>query len=656
MFKQWQQLIGVLLFLVAVGVRAGGDDVGFQLGMGQHFSFGWGQPEVDSAMMKTGGVASVRESCEWCVVERAKGKLQLTQGYRDYTVAADRLGLAQFNILCYGNPLYDNGDYPGTPETVAGFLRYSEFMVGTMPPGKRVVELWNEWDGGTGMRQDLYGHGDAPRYLKLMKAVAPQLKKLDPGITIVSGGFCSVGFLETLVADGLMDYCDAIALHTYNYHEIMTPDAPEKWHARMLRVEERLKEVSHRKTVDLYISEMGWPTSIGMNSGSSYESSADKLARLYLLARTLPFIKGVWWYVFQDCGWNYRDPEHNFGIVRPDLTPKPGWYVLRDIAGIVKHAAYVGRLDAGDPDIWALHFRQPDGRDVLTLWSGHQDDQWQVVLKNEAAERPVVSVRHAGRVPFDQPWGYFDWVEDQAAGVRQDQLSFTLGNLPMILEGKLDKVKIVRVVKRAFPEKERQAAANIKLPREGAVVTVKGAPAKIYMIDSAAYYHPIRVGVPAKIRFRFNAEYDHDNFYLNLTVDDKIFRQDFTGEETWNGDGLQIAIQTADNSGPGDRTESDIALTKNGPLVFLRCDRFGTPQGVSDKIKVAISRQGDEVTYRLTYPAAFLKVPGFKKGDLLTAALLVNDNDGEGRCGYMFWGDGIGSGKDPNRYNLFLLE
>jgi hypothetical protein len=35
---------------------------------------------------------------------------------------------------------------------------------------------------------------------------------------------------------------------------------------------------------------------------------------------------------------------------------------------------------------------------------------------------------------------------------------------------------------------------------------------------------------------------------------------------------------------------------------------------------------------------------------------LINDNDGEGRKGWVEWGGGIGQRKDPKRFNRLVVD
>ncbi|MEW1833306.1 hypothetical protein, partial [Streptomyces sp. NPDC088196] len=40
------------------------------------------------------------------------------------------------------------------------------------------------------------------------------------------------------------------------------------------------------------------------------------------IAGSMPFVKGVWWYDLKDDGNDKNNKEHNFGILKNDLTEK----------------------------------------------------------------------------------------------------------------------------------------------------------------------------------------------------------------------------------------------------------------------------------------------------------------------------------------------
>lgn len=195
--------------------------------------------------------------------------------------------------------------------------------------------------------------------------------------------------------------------------------------------------------IPFYVTEMGWPTHI-TKGGTDPELSASYLARLYLLARTSPAFKGLWWYDFQDDGWKPEYNEDNFGLVRPDLTPKPAFHVLADISELVGKGQYVGALATDDEHLRGLHFTRV-GRDYWLLWSSDDQDR-QVVLETEHAERTVM-LRQLGHDAYMTRWGYRAWA-DRRAELVPNQLAFVVGHRPVMISGDLSGVSIAEVVER----------------------------------------------------------------------------------------------------------------------------------------------------------------------------------------------------------------
>ena len=661
--------IVMLLLLSALGLPAGSvyaaaayETLGlpeFTVGVCTHFGHGSGQLEANLGMIKAAGITAVRDEISWNSCEREKGKLAIPSHYPHYIDSAVKAGITPINLLLYWNKFYDNGGYPRSDEAVEGYARYCEMMVKELRGKTRLHQVWNEWDGGCGMQPQFKGKGDPEAYIKVLKAVYPRLKKIDPQAVIISNSVCTGdAYLEKLLERGMLDYCDVVALHTYNYSQGGGNNTPEAWHERMVKVDRMLRKYSGGREVPLYVTEMGWPTQIDPR-GSTYETEARNLARLYLLARTLPYIKGIWWYDFQDDGWDYRYNENNFGLVRPDLTPKPAYGVLQDIAPLVGKGRYVGALDTGDANIRALKFRRSDGKDVLAMWSSYPDDEWQIVLRNGAAERTPVMVHRAGSPAYPRSWGYLDWLQKRGGQAEPQRLSFLLNGMPLLLEGDLAEVKVVGFTKRPFPEKLRPSATVLKLPRFAAIATeAKATPKPPVEAGLEQNYRPLGQkpwGGHKDLDLSFSARYDRDCLYLTINVTDDVFKQDDKIEDAWQGDGLQMAFQTPDRNGDA-RTELDVALTPSGPKIYRRCAEDGGKPGLPAGAKAAITRQGQVTRYELSIPAGVLNLKGFNRGVMLGFSLLVNDNDGGGRKGFMHWGDGIGMSKDTSQYNLLLLE
>ena len=405
-------------------------------------------------MLRQSGATSVRDEICWIGVETKKGEMAVPAGGDRYFNTALAAGLDPLLILNYGNPFYDKNDSPRSDDARAAFVRYAEYMANHFKGKLYLYEFWNEWDiaiGGT-------TPGTADNYAALLKLVYPALKKIDPDIRLMAGATTPMaitnGWLERVLELGALQFCDAVSIHTYIYGAKGPKGSPEQWAAWMQQTQTMIHKYSGGKDVPLYVTEHGWPVQIDKR-GRTPAVSAEYLARLYLLARTMPWMKGIWWYDFEDDAVKYDYNEANFGIIRPDLTPKPAWYALRDVADLAARAEFIGREDAGDPDVWVLKFRRPDGRDTWAIWSAHEDDDWQVRLEAEPAKKFELTVRQVGREPFRRSWGDMVWYDDKRTW-NENQVSFTVRGNPWLIEGDLSGVKCTGVVKREFPEAKRE--------------------------------------------------------------------------------------------------------------------------------------------------------------------------------------------------------
>jgi hypothetical protein len=114
----------------------------------------------------------------------------------------------------------------------------------------------------------------------------------------------------------------------------------------------------------------------------------------------------------------------------------------------------------------------------------------------------------------------------------------------------------------------------------------------------------------------------------------------------WRDDSVQFALAVG-----GRRHEFGVALGKDGrALVWQWSPRNGVPEGV----QAAVRREGAVTAYEVALPWKLVGVEP-KAEAALRFALLVNDNDGQGRKGWLEWFAGIGLGKDPSQYGPLEL-
>jgi len=453
--RRWPFVVCLLLSVVCLARPALAQSESFLVGACTHFSQGKGVLDRNIESLKRASIASIRDEVGWGSVEREKGRLVMPERFDAYVRKAAAEGLNVLLILDYANRFYDDGDRPRSPEAIEGFCRYAEFVVRHFGKDVRLYEVWNEWDIGIGLPKQYNKGGSAEDYVKLLKAVYPRIKAVDPGVIVMAGGSTSggvkKGWLEGVVKLGALDFCDAISIHSYNYNEKFPDRGPEACSAWMTGVQAMLRKYNEGKDVTFYVTEMGWPTHV-TRGGADPQLSASYLARLYLLARTSLSFKGIWWYDFQDDGWDPQYNEDNFGLVRPDLTPKPSYHVIADIAPVVAKGRFLDRLATSDPNLWVLRFKT-GSEDCWTLWSADDRDR-QVVLQTDFPDRSV-TIQQAGHDAYPAQWGFREWA-DRGSPFAANRLSMVVGPRPVLVAGDLSGVSVAEVVSRTreIPEKQ----------------------------------------------------------------------------------------------------------------------------------------------------------------------------------------------------------
>lgn len=148
--------------------------------------------------------------------------------------------------------------------------------------------------------------------------------------------------------------------------------------------------------------------------------------------------------------------------------------------------------------------------------------------------------------------------------------------------------------------------------------------------------------------------HDDQNLYLSAKVTDDVFSQPNRDGNIWGGDGIQLGMTAG---APGEATatqEIGVALTDAGPVDTWRwtpTTQAGAPPGV--QAKVVRDEAAHTTTYEIAVPWSTL---GFAAKDrLLSATVVVNENDGTGRRGWLSWGKGVAEAKNPALFNAIQL-
>jgi hypothetical protein len=300
------------------------------------------QHNRDFGLMQSMGFNTVRVEALWTQAETTKGVLTLPPAWNTFINRAVAANIQPVVILDYGNPFYDNGNKPISDAAIQGYVNYAKFVVTQFRGRVKYYEVWNEWDSTLGNTTN----GTPATYAKLVAAVVPAIKAIDPSIVVLIGGgtMGSVrdGWLSKIAAQGAFSPsvgADGAVVHAYLYNRPLSGDwgytTPEQYAVWISQVHDKLRAATGT-SINFYITETGWPTYSG-NGGVSEAAQKEYFQRTLYLTASLPFIKGLWWYDLMDDGTSATNVEHHFGLTAYGGTPKAVTPIVSNTINFVRN-------------------------------------------------------------------------------------------------------------------------------------------------------------------------------------------------------------------------------------------------------------------------------------------------------------------------------
>ncbi len=332
--------------------------VEFLVGVGTHFAQrGKESPGQAIPKIAYAGFNAIRDEVYWEHVETQRGKFRLPTYARDYPQRAFSYGLKLLLVLGYGNRWHDDGEKPETASAINAYGRYCGYIGKILGHQIWAVEVWNEWHGKVGGMAP----GSPERYLPLAiscrNGMTGRAENSLP-ILYASTGMAEIrnGYLSRMLAlleKSMPSERLAVSIHPYMHCDKHA--TPELWYRRL---EESLLTVQSAldKPIDWYITEMGWPTGTG-KCGRSPKTVAAYALRTILLAKTIPGMKGFFWYQWRDEGTDPNRFQDGFGLTDKRGKAKPALVMLKEWLPFLKEATFLEWGSKGRGGRWRALFR-----------------------------------------------------------------------------------------------------------------------------------------------------------------------------------------------------------------------------------------------------------------------------------------------------------
>lgn len=157
--------------------------------------------------------------------------------------------------------------------------------------------------------------------------------------------------------------------------------------------------------------------------------------------------------------------------------------------------------------------------------------------------------------------------------------------------------------------------------------------------------------------------WDDQNLYTTIVVQDDVHAQSWSGVDIWQGDSVQLGIDLSKKDGSASKNVNELGFALNNQGSITKW-RWRAPEGVqtgalNNHVQAEITRNEANhlTTYKLKIPFSELHKPGytFSTSDVIGFTLLINENDGAGRSGFMEYNQGIGTSKDATLFGDMIL-
>ncbi|MCR0999106.1 cellulase family glycosylhydrolase [Serratia rubidaea] len=329
------------------------------------------------SLIEKAGFTSYRDGFLWGMVEPKPGKFSVT-GDAKKEDKAYQTGKSEYNLnglLVLGNGngragYTADGGYPRTPEAIDAFAKYAYWTASRYKGKVKYYEVWNEWTVRTGIRNN--ESVPSPEiYAQLVKKTSEAVKRADPNAIVMAGSLNpltkkGLQWFDSLMKLGILDSLDGISLHPYSYKDNdLALRNPEDNLAAIDRFEQRVKKFSN-KSVPMYITEIGVPTYSGVG-GMTNDQAAQYAIKYTMLAKSRPYIRGVWWYDLIDDGDNPKVNEHRFGFYNRQEQPKAAAIAFGKIAEVVK-AYKINNYNVSADNIISISMKEANNKNAMIYW------------------------------------------------------------------------------------------------------------------------------------------------------------------------------------------------------------------------------------------------------------------------------------------------
>ncbi|RTE10395.1 fibronectin type III domain-containing protein [Paenibacillus whitsoniae] len=510
-------------------------------------------------------------------------------------------------------------------------------------------EIWNEphLKGGS-----IFWNDTPEKFVELLQSGYETIKSIQPDAEIWiggMGGYRYLPFYNELLRLGGDQYFDKLSLHgkypdprdyakyDQRYNVASKPWVTSESHAGLLNASDLKVLPSEPEIARTMLQDYMFQMKHGVEQ-IAYFDMMDLTE-----PEAIPFAHAEGWFT------------ESAGLFRkmPQIEPRLGSVVMhRFIETLGKHVVYKGEYTFS-PNQKAVYF-ESDGAPLLVVWS------------EDTNSAPIAAALSGA---FTNETVIRDWTGGTEASLTNVQLKpqkmYFISNVNATYLAGLTPTMDVLL---SDYEKARQNVTAADTGKVGMLFdrTTGAISTDIHWIDQNWNFNALTAPQPSGFSARAAVGAASDGLDLVIDVSDPTFVQNESAGNYWMGDSVQFAVDTSGIGLAGAQVEFQAALTASGPKLYKGSAPYiggdlpsnWTPAGqiVQNGSLVVDSMQSGKKIYKIHVAWSELYPYVVDVTQPMYLSLLVNDNDGGGRLGWLEWASGIGNAKDTSLFGKIEWE
>jgi hypothetical protein len=220
---------------------------------------------------------------------------------------------------------------------------FAAYVGTTVARYKNTISHWEIWNEPNHPAYWAAPKDGLKRYSSLLKESYRAAKAANPSCTVLNGGLTMTieEDVENLYREAGKESFDILNIHMFINPQ--KPDAGRIFEEHITAIEKIMSAHKDDKK-KIWITEIGCPgVPAGQIPAKWFEGEAQDeneqaewLNKVYELVRNKQRVEKLFWAFYRDTDKMFKDATDHFGIVRSDLSPKPAFFVLKNL--IAHHA------------------------------------------------------------------------------------------------------------------------------------------------------------------------------------------------------------------------------------------------------------------------------------------------------------------------------